>query len=81
MRLVGYLLVGCIACAVLQAAATALVLTIALAAVCGLLARPRETIWVLTLLLVAGLIDRHPFVLLAVAAALALMALPAAKDN
>jgi hypothetical protein len=79
MKAIGYLIAACVVCAALQAAATVLVLAIVLAAVCGLIARPRETVGLLALVFAAGLIDRHPLVLLVAAAALFLTAFLTAK--
>ena len=73
MRVLGYLLVGCVACAALQAAVTALVLTLLVALVVGVALRPSETLYFVGIILVADLFKTHPllcFGLLALALAI-----------
>lgn len=60
MRVLGYLLVGCVACAALQAAVTALVLTLLVGLVVGLVTRPAETLSFVAIVLVADLFKTHP---------------------
>lgn len=60
MRVLGYLLAGCIACAALRAAVTALVLTMLIGLVVGVVTRPAETLSFVVVILVADLFKTHP---------------------
>jgi hypothetical protein len=60
MKVVGYLLAACVACAALQAAAAALALLVGLAVVIGVCTRPRETFGLLLFLVIVSLIEAHP---------------------
>lgn len=60
MRVLGYLLVGCVACAALQAAVTALVLTLLVGLIVGIVTRPAETLGFVVIILVADLFKSHP---------------------
>lgn len=60
MRVLGYLLVGCVACAALQAAVTALLLVIVVGLVAGILIRPAETLRFVTMILVVDLFKAQP---------------------
>lgn len=60
MRVLGYLLVGCVACAALQAAVTALALAIIVGLIVGLLTRPAETLGFVTVVILADLFKAQP---------------------
>lgn len=60
MRVLGYLLVGCVACAALQAAVSALLLILVVALIVGILTRPAATLSFIAIVLVADLFKTHP---------------------
>ena len=74
MKIVGYLIVACVAMALLQAAAAALAIGLFIVVVVGACVRPRETFGLLAFVLVANLVETRPTVCLAIIGGLVLIA-------
>lgn len=73
MRVIGFLLAGCVALAVMQAAAKILALVIVAGLAVGLACRPKETGSLLLGLFCLGLMGRYPLVGVPVFGALVLI--------
>jgi hypothetical protein len=78
VKVLGYILAGCIMVAVAQAIITALVVVIFLAIVIGALTRPRETFGLIALAIIADFVRACPSASLA---ALAIIIIVAAISN
>lgn len=59
MRLIGIILAACLALAILKAAIAALLLTCVIGILGGLIWRPKETLGLITLLIVGGIAQAH----------------------
>jgi hypothetical protein len=81
VKVVGYLLAACVACAALQAAAAALALLVGLAVVIGVCTRPRETFGLLLVLVIVSVIRTNPGILAATVAMVAFASVVASRTN
>ena len=66
MRVLGWLLTGCIVVAALQAASAVLVLTVLAGIVVGLIVRPKETLALVAILMLTGIAQDRPATLIAI---------------
>jgi hypothetical protein len=79
MKVLGYLLIACLACAALQAAAAALTLLFGVAVILSVCTRPRETFGLMAFLLVSDLAYRSPSIILLILGAAPLIAIARAN--
>ena len=66
MKLLGYLMIGCIVLAAIKAALAALLIVFAIGFVWAAVTRPKELAGLVVLLIAAGLIQNHGLAFLAV---------------
>lgn len=81
MKALGYLLAACVALAVLKAVAVALAIGLCIAIGVGVITRPRETLGLLGLMLMASLVEKHSLVLLGMVALLSVAAVVCKKAD
>lgn len=74
MKLIGYMLGACLLLALLRAAALAIFLLIVGGFIVAAITRPRETVGLVALLLVAGLVQDHGLAFIVLGAIVAVVA-------